>query len=126
MNRPGWFGLAAGLFILLALLANNTLLGRMMRYLPLRAVGLVSFSFYLLHPMMISCVRGASIYFFDYYPAGLALFVLSGLVTYTLAAITYTYIERPFIFQSSEKRPGNADSQKTSEQQATGDPRLLN
>ncbi len=96
-TRPGWFGLGAGLFILFTLFARGTSLDRLMNLLPLRAVGLVGFSFYLLHPMMISCVRGITMYFANYYPVGILLFVLAGLASYTISAFTYSYIERPFI-----------------------------
>ncbi len=68
-----------------------------MNLFPLRAVGLVGFSFYLLHPMMISCVRGTTMYFANYYPVGIPLFILAGLVSYGISAFTYSYIERPFI-----------------------------
>lgn len=96
-TRSGWFGLGAGLTILITLLAPNSLLDRMMNVLPLRAVGLVGFSFYLVHPMMISVVRGLSTYFTSYYPIEIALFIMAGLVSYALSAFTYSYIERPFI-----------------------------
>ena len=68
-----------------------------MNFLPLRAVGIVGFSFYLLHPQVISVVRGLSTYFTSYYPTGIILFLTSGIVTYLLSVFTYSYIERPFI-----------------------------
>lgn len=107
VNRPGWFGIAAGTIILFTLLSEGRLLSRIMGWLPLRAVGVVSFSFYLLHPMMISCVRGTADYFFGYYPTGWVLFLLSGSVTYLLALFAYTYIERPFIISAAAQGPGS-------------------
>ncbi|MGI9537627.1 MAG: acyltransferase family protein [Desulfocapsaceae bacterium] len=97
VTRSGWFGLGAGLLILLTLLSGNSLLDSIMNFLPLRAVGLVGFSFYLVHPMMISVVRGISTYFTDYYPIEIPLFIMAGLASYALSAFTYSYIERPFI-----------------------------
>jgi len=97
LNNFGIFGFAAGLFILLLVLANNTLLSRIMSFLPLRAVGLVGFSYYLLHPTLLAFIRTE---FQDYVGirlSGLPMFVLAGLATYGLAAFTYTYIERPFL-----------------------------
>lgn len=110
-TRPGWFGLAAGLIILFTLFAKNSALDRLMNLLPLRAVGLVGFSFYLVHPMMISCVRGTTMYFANYYPVGISLFITAGIASYGLSAFTYSYIERPFIMST-----GNVSikSQKTS------------
>ncbi len=103
LNQSGWFGLGAGLLILATLLADRTLLNRIMAWLPLRAIGLVGFSFYLLHPMAISCTRGISMYFFNYYPTGVVLFCLAGAGTYLLSLFTYTYIERPFIMLAADK-----------------------
>ena len=97
VTRSGWFGLGAGLFILITLLSGNSLLNSIMNFLPLRAVGLVGFSFYLVHPMIISVVRGLSTYFSEYYPVEIPLFIMAGLVSYALSAFTYSYIERPFI-----------------------------
>lgn len=97
VTRSGWFGLGAGLLILITLLSGNSLLDSIMNFLPLRAVGLVGFSFYLVHPMMISVVRRISTYFTDYYPIEMPLFIMAGLASYALSAFTYSYIERPFI-----------------------------
>ncbi len=97
LHNPGTFGFVTGLFILLVVLANNTLLGRMMTFYPLRAVGLVGFSFYLLHPMIITFVRTEIQDYFGVRLSGLPMFFLVGAITYIIAAFTYTYIERPFL-----------------------------
>ncbi len=94
---PGMFGFGAGLFILLTVLANNTLLSRIMNFYPFRAVGLVGLSFYLLHPMMITFVRTEVQDYFNIRLSGPAMFILVGIATYIFAAFTYTYIERPFL-----------------------------
>jgi peptidoglycan/LPS O-acetylase OafA/YrhL len=96
-THPGWFGFLGGLFIFLTIMSEGSLLERAMNFLPLRAMGIVGFSFYLLHPQVISVVRGLSTYFTSYYPTGIILFLTSGIVTYLLSAFTYSYIERPFI-----------------------------
>ena len=97
LSKSGWFGMGAGLFILFTLLARGSFLDRLMCFGPLRAVGLVGYSFYLLHPMMISCVRATTVYFADYYLVGITLFIISGIATYLISIFTYSYIERPFI-----------------------------
>ena len=97
LSKSGWFGMGAGLFILFTLLARGSLLDRLMCFGPLRAVGLVGYSFYLLHPMMISCVRATTVYFADYYLVGITLFIIAGIATYLISIFTYSYIERPFI-----------------------------
>jgi len=96
-RRPHIFGLAAGLFILATMLARNSLLDRTMNLLPLKAVGIVGYSYYLLHPVIIECTRITTRYFWDYYPTGIAIFLISGIATYLVTVFTYSYIERPFI-----------------------------
>ena len=105
LNHPGTFGFGAGIFILLVVLANKTLLNRIMNFFPLRAVGLVGFSFYLLHPLMISFIRTEVQDYFNIRLSGLPMFAAAGVLTYLLAAFTYTYIERPFL--RSAVHPGD-------------------
>ena len=96
-KRPDIFAPAAGLFILATLLSGNSILDKLMNFLPLKAVGVVGYSFYLLHPKIIGCIRTATNDFSSYYPTGISLFVLAGIGTYLVSIFTYSYIERPFI-----------------------------
>ncbi len=96
-THPGWFGFLGALFIFLTIMSEGSLLDRVMNFLPLRAIGIVGFSFYLLHPQVISLVRAVSTYFTSYYPTGITLFLISGTATYLISVFTYSYIERPFI-----------------------------
>ena len=68
-----------------------------MNLLPLKAIGIVGYSFYMLHPKIIDFVRATTLYFWNYYPTGVALFLLAGIATYLVTVFTYSYIERPFI-----------------------------
>ena len=98
ITRPNTFGLLAGLLLLLVVLAPRTWLTRIVGWYPLRAVGLVGYSFYLLHPLMITVVRAvAEDFFANPHLSGPPLFLYAGVATYLLAIFTYTYIERPFI-----------------------------
>jgi peptidoglycan/LPS O-acetylase OafA/YrhL len=86
--------------ILLALLTSGRLYSSLLSWRPLRAIGLVGYSFYLIHPVMISLVTGMHDYYLGH---GLGLgwrFVIVLLVTYIVSALTYTYIERPFLKRS--------------------------
>ena len=103
LRNFGTFGFAGGLFIFLVVLANNTLLSRIMSFYPLRAVGLVGFSFYLLHPTLINFFRIVVDDFLNIHLSGPSMFLLAGIGTYILAAFTYTYIERPFLQGTAEK-----------------------
>ncbi len=96
-NHPALFGPAAALYILATLLSSHSYLDKIMNFLPFRAVGIVGYSFYLLHPKIIDIIRSAVDYFGDYYPAGISLFILAGAATYLISLFTYSYIERPFI-----------------------------
>ena len=109
-THPGWFGFICGLFIFLTMMAKNTFWEKMMTFAPLRAMGVVGFSFYLLHPIVISTLRGISTYFTNYYPTGITLFVVSGAVTYFFSVFTYSYIERPFIALSRKDAEGRSSS----------------
>lgn len=97
---PGWFGVTAGIMILLALLTSGRLYSDLLSWTPLRAIGLVGYSFYLIHPVMISLVSGMHRYYFGYNIAPGTRFLLVLLVTYLVSALTYTYIERPFLKRS--------------------------
>lgn len=97
LDNSGIFGFGAGMLILLIVLANNTLLSRIMNFYPFRAVGLVGLSFYLLHPMIINFVRTEVQDYFNFRLSGLPMFAAAGVLTYILAVFTYTYIERPFL-----------------------------
>ena len=106
--RWALISMGAGLFILATMLARNSILDKTMNLLPLKAVGIVGFSFYLLHPKIIGCVRSATLYFWDYYPTGIAIFISAGIATYLMTVLTYSYIERPFIKkQAPANAPGN-------------------
>lgn len=98
-------GFLAGLFILLVVLSGRTLLSRIMGYLPLRAIGLVGFSFYLLHPLLIACCRSITQYYFHFRLSGLAMFIAAGITTYLLSTLTYTLVERPFLHINQTKGP---------------------
>ncbi len=97
IKYPGWFGVAAGVMILLALVTSGRLFSNLLSWTPIRAIGLVGYSFYLIHPVMISMVGGMFNYYFGF-GLGLGLrFVLVLLLTYIVSALTYTYLERPFL-----------------------------
>ncbi len=103
--RPGLFGFLAGVFILLVVVAKETLLTRIMGNMPFRAVGVVSFSFYLIHPHMISFSRSVTQYFLNYRLGGWPMFCVSGVLTFICAAFTYSLIERPFLYASRADAP---------------------
>jgi peptidoglycan/LPS O-acetylase OafA/YrhL len=72
-----------------------------------RAVGIVGYSFYLLHGMAIEMYKGVADYYFGVLPENLALALPVGLLTWLIAVFTYSLIERPFLARSAS-RPGHA------------------
>ena len=98
LDRADLFGFLSGLFIALTVAANTSWLGRLAGCYPLRAIGVVSYSFYLLHPVVLSMIRTAASEFFSVpHLTGWPMFLIATACTYFLATLTYTYIERPFL-----------------------------
>ena len=98
LDRADLFGFLSGLFIALTVVANSSWLGRLAGCYPLRAIGVVSYSFYLWHPVTLSMIRAAASEFFNVpHFTGWPMFVAATACTYFLATLTYTYIERPFL-----------------------------
>ena len=93
----GFFGYIAALMILFTIIDEKSIIGRIMSFYPLRAVGIVGFSFYLLHPTVLSLVKNISMQFTDRPLSGLPLLLAGILATYLFAAATYSLIERPFL-----------------------------
>ena len=92
-----WFGAAAGVLLFLILAADGTPLNRILSFVPLRAIGVVSFSLYLFHPLVLNILRKALPYYCGYSFVGFPIFFATLFLSYLVACITYTYIERPFI-----------------------------
>ncbi|RWX50584.1 Peptidoglycan/LPS O-acetylase OafA/YrhL, partial [Candidatus Electrothrix marina] len=93
-----WFGIAAtGLLFSILAGKGKSFVNRLLSWVPLRAVSVVSFSLYIFHPLVINCLRAGMKYYTGGGLSGFPLFASTLLVSYVLACWTYTYIERPFI-----------------------------
>jgi len=95
--------LAAGL-ILCVVLSPGSLLNRFLSSTILRAVGLVSFSFYITHFLILKLIKSFADYYYGITPDEILLMILAGIVTYLVSIITYSYIERPFIHYPITKK----------------------
>jgi peptidoglycan/LPS O-acetylase OafA/YrhL len=91
-----WYGIAAAVFIFLIIGSDNSPLDRLLSLLPLRAIGLVSFSIYVLHPVIIKTLRLGVEHYTDTVITGIPMFLLTIAAAYIVSCMTYTYIERPF------------------------------
>ncbi|MEN8189220.1 MAG: acyltransferase [Thermodesulfobacteriota bacterium] len=96
-NHFGIVGFLCAVFIFLTVMSKDALLGKIASFPPLRAVGIVGFSFYLLHPTLIWFSQAVSQYYFNMKLEGVEIIIVGGITTYLLSMLTYTYIERPFL-----------------------------
>jgi len=92
-----WFAIVVGILLFTILAVEKTPLNRFLSSIPLRALGIVSFSFYLFHPLVFNILRKALPNYCGYSIAGLPMFIITVLVSYCVSCMTYTYIERPFL-----------------------------
>ncbi len=92
-----WFGAAAGALLFVIVAADSTPLNRILSSLPLRAIGVVSFSLYLFHPLVLNILKKALPYYCGSSLIGFPIFFVTLCVSYLVACIMYTYIERPFL-----------------------------
>jgi peptidoglycan/LPS O-acetylase OafA/YrhL len=87
------YGVLCGAVIYVTMVCEGGLTHRIMSSLPLRALGVVSFSVYLFHVIVIN---GVGIRILDL-PLGNALFFTSLGATYVVACVVYSLVERPFM-----------------------------
>jgi peptidoglycan/LPS O-acetylase OafA/YrhL len=87
----GTFGFICGLLIYITLVCRTRLIHRIMSSLTLRALGITSYSLYLLHIIVRNAVADMG------FPMGNQLFFLTMAGAYGLACILYAAIERPFM-----------------------------
>lgn len=102
LTYPGSFGLLAGLCVFSTVIAENSLHTKILQSTFLRAIGLIGFSYYLLHPLALSIVKNIYQNYIHIIPGAYSNFAVTGVITYFLAAFTYTYIERPFLKKTAQ------------------------
>ena len=88
--------LTAGL-LFIVVVGEKSLLTKVLRLPPLRAIGIVGYSFYLMHSTGLSITKSFFQHYYSMSITGVPLFFISIIVTYFIASITYSLIERPFI-----------------------------
>ena len=92
-----WFGFAAGLLIFCIVASGNSILVKVLSWRPLCVFSIVTLSLYLFHPLVLEIIRKVSDYLLGYKISGLLFFFMTLFVSYFVACLTYTYIERPFV-----------------------------
>jgi peptidoglycan/LPS O-acetylase OafA/YrhL len=97
----GFYGFLAGFLIFCILAARGKILDRILTLAPLRALGIVGLSLYLVHPLIKNILQGASVFFFNFKLINFPLFLATLACSYLLAAYTYSHIEQPGFLQKS-------------------------
>lgn len=88
---PGIFGAISALLIFITLVCEGRLLHRLLSSYPLRALGIVSFSLYLVHIVVRDKLFALGM------GPGTPLFLATLAVAYAMACFVYGRIERPFL-----------------------------
>ena len=91
------FGYVAALLLFFTISQENSILNKLMSSFPLRAVGVVGFSFYLLHAGVLSSINAMISTLTGQMPSQFVLLITGIVITYLFSAITYSLIERPFM-----------------------------
>ncbi len=103
----GFFGFASGLLIMTSALAQRQWWGRILSWVPLRSVGVVSLSLYLFHPVVINVLKRTAAHYFGFKLHGLGIFIATLIVSYLIAVLSYLYFEKRFI-KLPQKSPHSA------------------
>jgi len=97
---PGYYALIPCVGTALMIAGNSQHMSRLLGSKPLVAIGLLSYSAYLVHWPLIVFYKYANLSEIDAYAAMTIL-----VVTFSLAAIMYRYVERPFRTLTVFRRP---------------------
>ncbi len=102
--NPGWvyygnYCFFIGFFLLYVVFSTNSILAKLLSSFPLRAVGIVGYSFYLLHPFVLHKIVIPSGHYLGVQVklSPTLVFAIALILTYVLSAVTYTFVERPFL-----------------------------
>ena len=93
----GMFGFGAGLLIFCVIAAERTFLNKLLALPLLRSIGVISFSIYLLHPLILIVIKAWNRLFIGYEMNGFQSFGITLFCTYFVACFTYKYVEKPFL-----------------------------
>lgn len=93
----GVFGLAATVLLFSLLAEKRSFLARIFCHSGLRTLGVISYSFYLLHPLVLAFILDLNGYFLGLNLQGGILFLLTVCCTVPLAVLTYRLVELPFL-----------------------------
>jgi peptidoglycan/LPS O-acetylase OafA/YrhL len=96
-EQQNWFGIAAGFLVFSAVYARNSVYGVILRNRALRSFGIIGYSAYLIHPLLIDVLGKLFVFYMGTSFTGFPLFVVATLLTWCVASFTYNVIEYPFL-----------------------------
>ncbi|MFH0781353.1 MAG: acyltransferase [Pseudomonadota bacterium] len=99
----GSYGFLAGVLIMCILYAKGRVLDNFLNLAPLRELGTVGLSLYLVHPVVKNLIDRFCLTYFDYKLKNFSLFLATLGCSYILARYTFTHIERPGFLEKSGK-----------------------
>jgi len=92
----GLFGFAAAILILFLVLEQKSPLATLLSHPFFQMIGIISYSLYLIHPLILNIIVHANDYFFNFTLPGYLLWLLTLLLSLPAAMACYKYIELPF------------------------------
>jgi len=90
-----YYGFLAGLLVLCALYAKGRALDKFLTLAPLRELGTVALSLYLVHPLVKNAIDGILVSYFGGKLTNIPLFLATLGSSYILARYTFAHIEQP-------------------------------
>lgn len=99
----GYYGFLAGFLIVCILYAKGRILDKFLTLAPLRELGTVGLSLYLVHPIVKNLIDGFSTMYFGHKLKNIPLFLATLLCSYILARYTFSHIEQPGFLEKSAK-----------------------
>ena len=100
------FVYVAALLLFFSISHENSILNKLMSSFPLRAVGIVGFSFYLIHGGVLSSIKAIFMNLTGQELTPIVKLVTGIMITYFFSVITYGLIERPFMQKTIIKKKG--------------------
>ncbi len=104
LSYPFSFNLLASGLIICAMLGQGTLFTKILSSRILRGIGLVSFSFYIVHYIIIQLIKKSSLLYMGTVPNEYIVMILAGVISYCVSVLSYSYIEKPFLTHKPSKK----------------------
>lgn len=104
--NPGWiykgnYFLFIGIFLFFVIMSKKSLLYKALTFYPMRVIGVLGYSLYILHAMILYSVRYTIGNYVNTTLSATTIFALTLIITLILSSLTYTFIERPFLINET-------------------------